>query len=116
MGYAVDRNLFYVTGGLALAELQAHQHFSWDPMTASSSRVRTGWTVGGGYEFALVPNWTTKIEYLYSRFTEDYSGGVSFFAASATFNNSADFDIHVVRVGLSYKFGGYGKAPVMARY
>ena len=114
LGYAVDRNLFYVTGGLALAEVQFDQQFSELPETVSisSSKVRTGWTVGGGYELALAPNWTTKIEYLFSRFAEDYSGVLP---AGATFNNSVDLDVHVVRVGLNYKLD-WGKAPVMAKY
>lgn len=118
LGYAFDRNLLYVTGGLALADLQTHQHWSDDSgafpssFTYSTSRIRTGWTIGGGYEFAWVPNWTTKIEYLFSRFDLDYAGTIE----DEVFRNSADLDIHVLRVGLNYKFGDYGKAPVVARY
>ena len=33
-----------------------------------SSSTKTGWTIGGGVEYAFTPNWTVKGEYLYENF------------------------------------------------
>ena len=50
----------YITGGLAVGEVQA-----WDALTpASGSAFRAGWTVGGGIEAAFAQNWSVKLEYL----------------------------------------------------
>src|SRR5664280_300619 len=64
IGYAMGATgnwLPYVTGGLAVGELQA-----WDAFTpASGSNFRAGWTVGAGVETGITKNWTVKLEYLY---------------------------------------------------
>jgi outer membrane immunogenic protein len=56
----------YVTGGLAWGSLHgsegdilAHGAFG------SGTTTRAGWTLGGGIEAMLTPNWTVKLEYLY---------------------------------------------------
>ena len=36
-----------------------------DPGAASFNNTLTGWTVGGGVEYMLNPNWTVKAEYLH---------------------------------------------------
>src|SRR5271167_813331 len=64
VGYATGPGgawLPYVTGGLAVGELQ-----SWDGLTpASGSAFRAGWTLGAGVETVLARNWSFKVEYLY---------------------------------------------------
>ena len=60
-GYAFDRFLIYGTGGAAFGNIQAN--FSTHPITTSTS---TGWTAGGGVEYALGLNWSAKAEYLRS--------------------------------------------------
>ena len=76
----------------------------------------TGWTVGGGAEFAFRPNWTAKAEYQFVRFDgEVYSGTATYPAprdpVSYKFSASpAEFNI--VRVGLNYKFGARYEAPL----
>jgi outer membrane immunogenic protein len=74
----------------------------------SSSRIATGWTAGGGLEYAVAHNWTVKAEYLYVNLGRDA------FAASATSiigtGNSqliaafSDTHFNLVRVGANYKF------------
>ena len=59
-GYACDRVLFYGTGGVAFGDLQAASG-----NLPFSSSTQTGWTAGGGIEFAFTPNLTAKVEYLY---------------------------------------------------
>ena len=60
IGYAVDRFMPYVTGGLPFGDVGANINGF-----AATSDTNFGWTVGAGLEGALAPNWTAKIEYLY---------------------------------------------------
>jgi outer membrane immunogenic protein len=69
--------LVYATGGLAYAHVQTGAAFSlqtFDPgagQTGSGStalfqsETRTGWTVGGGLEWMIAPQWSVRGEYLY---------------------------------------------------
>ena len=60
VGYAWDRVMPYVTGGLAVGDIQA------TPLGfASVNETKLGWAVGGGVEAALTGNWTAKLEYLH---------------------------------------------------
>src|SRR5262249_10779650 len=58
-GYAADRVLLYATAGGAFANGQTN--FT-GPTT---SHPQSGWTAGGGIEWAFADNWTAKVEYLY---------------------------------------------------
>src|SRR6266852_5522377 len=60
LGYAFDRFLPFVTGGLAVGDIKAST-----PFFPGGSTTTAGWTVGGGLEFAVVSNVTLKAEYLY---------------------------------------------------
>jgi outer membrane immunogenic protein len=116
LGYAPGNWLIYVTGGGAVARLINEYGTEVDGVldinsndAVSSRKTRWGWTVGGGVEFGLAPNWSIKAEYLFIDFRRidvrpitGVPGGI------ATF----DDEIHVARVGLNYRFGG----PVVARY
>jgi outer membrane immunogenic protein len=89
LGYAVDRFMPYVTAGAAFADVKA------TVPAAAQSDTRTGWTVGGGAEYAFAPNWTVKAEYLYvdlGKFTCNVCG------------SNVKFNENVVRAGLNYKF------------
>ena len=59
-GFAWDRVLFYGTGGAAFGSVQA----SAGGLPYATS-TQTGWTAGAGVEWAFLPNWTAKVEYLY---------------------------------------------------
>ena len=112
LGYAWDRAMFYGTGGLAWGSNDIGVGVAVNGLTAgvNSSNTHLGWTVGAGLEWALIDNWSAKIEYLYIKLdSEQYFGGI------ATGGFDADIDVHTIKVGLNYRFG-YGKNPVMARY
>ena len=59
-GWAWDRVLFYGTGGAAFGNVQAGSIGG-----PYDSATQTGWTAGAGVEWAFLPNWTAKFEYLY---------------------------------------------------
>jgi outer membrane immunogenic protein len=117
VGLAADRALFYVTGGLAAAKYRFTQSFAdFDTESVSVSKTKAGWTVGAGVEAAVFDNWTVKAEYLFARLSGDTVVGrlVATGGGAATFTNSlSNIDLHVVRVGLNYRFG---YSPVVAKY
>jgi outer membrane immunogenic protein len=110
-GYAWDRSLLYVTGGLAVADIRLSSTYFDTLFTTSgaSSRsgVRAGFAVGAGWEQALAQNWSVKLEYLYTQFDRvgfDYV--VSNPGGSNLVHVSDRLSDNIVRVGLNYKLGG----------
>ena len=111
VGYAVDRALWYVTGGLAWADHEVTLSGPAIGGSISTSKVHTGWTIGGGLEWAFADAWSAKIEYLYmSLGSEHYFPNI---VGAPGFE--IGFDIQTVKAGLNYNFGG-GKGPVVAKY
>jgi len=96
-GYAFDRFMPYVTGGLAVGDVKAST-----PGLAGTSQTNTGWTAGGGLEFALTNNWTAKAEYLHVDLGNMNCG----FNCGTTANNNVSVREDLVRGGLNFKFGG----------
>ncbi|MEJ6783748.1 outer membrane protein [Aminobacter sp. Piv2-1] len=79
LGYAADRFMPYLTGGLAWARIDHTLGCDVDRVDVtlgcqanggafetSKSDTSVGWTAGGGVEFALTEKWTLKGEYLYT--------------------------------------------------
>jgi outer membrane immunogenic protein len=96
LGYAFDRVMPYVTGGLAMGNIKATT-----PGFVGGSETDAGWTVGGGVEFALTNNWTAKAEYLHVGLGNFNCG----FNCGATATNNVSSREDIVRAGLNYKFG-----------
>lgn len=102
LGYAVDRWMPYVTGGVAFADVTS----SYDDNDAGqdnhavASDTVWGWTIGAGAEYALTDNWTLRGEYLFVDL-EDTRGS---FDDGGEYRYDFDNQIHVVRVGAAYKF------------
>jgi outer membrane immunogenic protein len=124
VGWAVDRALFYATGGLAYGQVVASSNASnfdgarLDLFAGDGSGTRTGYAVGGGLEYALLSNVTIKAEYLYYNLgTATYTiGPANVFAAGEGIiaTGSQKFDGSLVRFGINYKFGNY-YAPVATK-
>ena len=124
LGFALDRALLYVTGGLAMSDLKYTSTMFTTLGTGfgtfQTSGTKLGWTVGAGVEYALTNNWTIKGEYLYTQFSGasgigllgPNAGGFSNFYVSSVGKQSN----HIVRAGLNYKFGWASAAPVVAKY
>ena len=101
-GFAVDRALLYVTGGLGI------QNAAWSQNAAPIERfTRTGWTLGGGVEYAITQNWTAKLEYNYYNFGTRPAGPVYFMPIRN--------EVHTVKLGVNYLFST-GPSAVVARY
>lgn len=113
LGWAEDNWLGYVTGGLSVTQLKLDTLFvdnAWSGYSKSSdTKIRTGWSLGFGSEYALSGGWALRGEYLYTNF-----GALKSMAETTSTNNSggslahkAELDTHAVMVGLTYRFKGF---------
>jgi outer membrane immunogenic protein len=96
-GYAFDRVMPFVTGGLAVGDVKAST-----PGFAGATQTNTGWTAGGGVELALTNNWTAKAEYLHVDLGNMNCG----FNCGAAPNNNVSLKSDLVRGGVNFRFGG----------
>jgi outer membrane immunogenic protein len=107
VGYAFDRTLAYVTGGLAVSNLNvsATGNFGFlsDYGTAGVSGWRTGWIVGAGLEHAITQNWTVRAEGLYVDFGSRTAWTVSDVTQTPMGFRFNDQEL-ISRVGVNYKF------------
>jgi outer membrane immunogenic protein len=95
VGYAVDHFLPYVTGGLAVGDINANV-----ANVGSATTTNAGWTAGAGIEYALSRNWSTKVEYLHVNLGSFDCGT----ACSPTPPVNVRLNEDLVRAGLNYKF------------
>ena len=93
LGYAADRFMPYITGGLAYGKVEANV-----PGIGGDSDTRFGWTAGVGAEYAFAPNMSWKTEYLYVDL-----GGFDCTACGVPVPN-VDFQSHIVRTGVNVRF------------
>ncbi len=91
IGLAFENVMPFVSGGAALAGLDTSLG------GISNSETRTGWTAGGGIEFALGNGLTLGGEYLYVDLGEERNihGGTII---------ESNLAVHVVRANLNYRF------------
>ena len=107
LGIAVDRALFYATGGAAIGDLG--NNYTAPGFALSTSQVRVGYTVGGGVEYAFTNNWSMRAEYRYT----DFGTVTDTVGAASIRHRETD---NRVQAGVSYKFNTFGPVPVVARY
>jgi outer membrane immunogenic protein len=100
VGLAFDRFLVYGTGGGAFASIKNEFTEPAFPFTAHPKNNLTGWTAGGGFEYALTDHWTAKAEYLHVWLPSQTGFDSTGFGYVFAFKNSID----VARVGINYKF------------
>ncbi len=102
LGYAVtDRALAYFAGGVAFGDVDTKV------LGVTNNSGRTGYTLGGGVDYAFTPNWIGRLEYRYTDLGRANNGLVG----KSTFENS-----NAVLVGLLYKFGAPAASTVVAKY
>ena len=68
LGYAADRWLFFVAGGLAVADFNFHEGAITTTQQGGRGGTYVGWSIGGGIEYAITQNLLGRIEYLYDNF------------------------------------------------
>ena len=103
-GVAFERILIYATGGAAFAKItNTYDTTPFGGGFASISDWRTGWTVGGGIEYAVANNWSVRGGYRYSDFGDFIDkSSVAFFPAT---NLNRHVTQQQAQLGVSYRFG-----------
>jgi outer membrane immunogenic protein len=130
-GYLPTDNLLaYVTGGFAYGKIDHSSNLINNSGTSfstavvpfavtcvagtacwsgSSNHTATGWTVGGGFEYAIWQRWTIRAEYLYVSLGSQsiIANAVVVGAGLLSSSINANFDrtnFNVARVGVNYRF------------
>ncbi|MCX7304155.1 MAG: porin family protein, partial [Hyphomicrobiales bacterium] len=97
LGYAVDRFLPYIAGGVAFGRLHGTGYDTGGVYQGEASETNTGWTIGVGTEYAFTDNLVGRAEYRYTDLG-------SFDANVNGTPISADLSTNDVRFGLAWKF------------
>lgn len=112
MGWAVGTWHGYVKGGYAGAQVGIELVDSvGTPTRGADKQWRDGFSVGGGLEFAITPNWIAGIDYSYINLSNRDQTINLIGDGSVTYRVEVP-TIHAVVGRLSYKVG----APLTARY
>lgn len=101
IGYALDRFMIYGAAGVAFSRFEYGYFNPVAGLGESGSFSRTGWTVGGGINFAWTDNVVFGLDYRYT----DY-GNFGHVASRAYPGLTAEHEpaSHAVRASLAYKF------------
>ena len=89
--------LAYVTGGFAWGGSRVLN--TLPSGEEKHLQLRPGWAAGAGIEYAFAPNWSARLEYLYSQ----PAGGQTSFASGAHYASA--WDVHALRIGLNRRIG-----------
>ena len=115
LGFSTGAALFYVTGGLAAAELKSSTLLDFVGGVGAGARSTTqfGWAAGAGVEYKLTPNWSAKLEYLYADLGKhSYTTGPIVGFPTANTVQRVSYNTQMVRLGLNYQFN----SPTAAVY
>jgi outer membrane immunogenic protein len=130
LGVAWDRVLIYGTGGVAFGGFSSNLFL--DRLTPTGipfpianrffSNTRTGWTAGGGIQYAVTDNWWIFAEYRYTNFGGFNNPLTNLFApggpllGTAFVSNNIHLRENQVQAGFSYRFNLLPPPPLVAKY
>ncbi len=121
VGYAWDRSLVYLTGGVAAGGARGTATLTlgaggpdaiFDAPWSQSSRMK--YAIGAGFEYAFADNWSARAEYLFlnqSLNTQVFDNGADYIFVSRVRNEN-----HLIRFGLNYHFGEDNRIPGAIEY
>ena len=106
-GLTADRLLVYVAGGWAWGQekftrtqLNGAANAATAGTVEANTTSRDGWTIGGGFEYAIATNWVARLDYLYARL---HPASFTFPVSQARIG--APFEpLSQVTVGIAFKF------------
>ena len=121
IGYSWQPNsLLYFQGGAVWARVQADLALTTTNnlngattfTEGSISKTKTGWTIGGGWEYRFSPQWSVFIEGNYydfgSRERTIFTPGAQSACGSLGCTFSAKATAATALIGVNYRFGGFG--------
>jgi len=110
IGYAFCKWLPYVTGGLAIGDLElfqqidSHNYYFQEGGTQTETNV--GWMVGAGLEYAITAHWSARVQYQYVDLGDidfDHKSGPNRMG-SLSGNSEASLREHNASFAIIYKF------------
>jgi len=108
IGVLTDANhmLWYLTGGLAVGEVQASATASPIAASASANKWDAGWFIGVGIERMIDSHWSWKVEYDYVRLAGGKTGAFSpaLVGGTAGIGIGGQSNDNVITVGINYHF------------
>jgi outer membrane immunogenic protein len=102
-GYAFDRLLPYVTGGVAFIDYEGGGIAVFPgPIVAGTtfSETKAGWTLGAGLAYAMTDHIVANIDYRYS----DYGRTTFTTPGAGVGSTKVELQENAVKIGISYKF------------
>jgi outer membrane immunogenic protein len=127
VGYAFDNLIAgksilpFVAGGFAFGKVDSSTNVSFTTTTdvyhGRKSQVQPGWTIGTGAALALDSQWSLQAEYLYvdlgsfSYTSPCVTAVCTAFTPAPSYANRVTSNLHIVRLGLTYRFGAPAAAP-----
>ena len=119
LGYAWDHVLLYGKGGGAWV---GSNNFTVTNVATGASvafnnnNTNTGWTAGGGLEWAFANNWTARVEYDYVGLNDiSLAVPAAFPVVGGDVFTTHNRNIQMVTVGINYLFN-FGGGPIGPRY
>jgi outer membrane immunogenic protein len=97
VGFAMDRVLFYGTGGGVFGNVQTTINGT------QTTHTQVGWSAGLGIEAALAENWTAKVEYIYAGLGTANVACTTACVGSPT-TIAVNMNDQLIRGGINYKF------------
>jgi outer membrane immunogenic protein len=111
LGFLVTPSLLiYGKGGVAFVG----HHDSFDCCRGDFESTRTGWDAGVGLEWMVFPSWSVWLEWDHMGLGDRNETFV--FPNGQFFVENVNQSVDKVLVGVNWRFGGFGKAPIAARY
>lgn len=110
LGFTFDRLMVYGTGGVAFADIEHTYTASGTAFGigvaegVKFSDSQTGWTLGGGLEYAVTSNMTTRVEYRYTQFGSFDNQIFTVRSDGVDLLAEQEPDFHTVRAGVSFKW------------
>ena len=98
IGRTWERALIYVTGGYAFGKTRSSANLV-GVFAGSQDNNKSGWTVGGGLEYAFAANWSVKVEYLYIHLGTDNVATLP-----GVFTAAEEMNLHTAKIGLNWRF------------
>lgn len=106
LGYGFDRSLLYIQGGAAWERADYSASTTMIGTAYRASDTRSGWTIGGGGEYAFTRRLSAFVEYGYYDFGTERIRLTPQFPFLPTAFVDIDDTASVVRAGVNLRFGG----------
>jgi outer membrane immunogenic protein len=109
IGFTYDRLLLYAKGGYAFLNSTVQTTTAIGGFVVGPASNFSGFTVGGGLEYKVTPQWSLKGEYMYFDFGTKNS---TLTGGAGVFPYANALTVQTLKFGVNYLFGG----PVIAKF